>query len=361
MRVLHLIETLEFGGAEKVLIDLANEMSARHDVTVCCVKRLGELSASLNPRIRVLCLDKGEGNDIRLPFRLARLLRRERIEALHVHNWGVYLEGALAGLIARVPVLVHTVHGPYTSYSPVWQSRVKCAVRHWIERRLAPFFSKIVTVSDSIQHYIRDEIGIDGARLMTIHNGIRIGGAPGRKTAGGNIVFTTVGRFAAIKNHAMMIRAFHQANAPDSCLWLVGDGPERGHLEALVQELGLDGRVVFTGFRQDVVDILAKTDVFLMSSDYEGISIAVLEAMRSGLPVIGTRVGGMAETVQEGETGILVGKGDVEAMARAIRTLIASPDERVRLGERARRFLEAEFSITTMVERYERLYMGEDA
>lgn len=358
MRIMQLIETLEFGGAEKVVIDLANALVSRHEVTICCAKRLGALQTSADRRIRTHCLGKKEGNDFLVPFQLARVLRRERIDVLHVHNWGMLLEGALAGILARTPIRLQTVHGPYPQYGPGWRQSFKRNARHWFERIASRGLAKIVTVSDSIQNYVREDIGIDSSRLMTIHNGIKICASPPNQTGNIEIAFITVGRLAKIKNHEMMIRAFHMADCPSARLCLVGDGPERNRLELLALELGLGARINFAGFRHDVAELLAQSNVFLMSSDYEGISIAVLEAMRAALPVVGTRVGGMAETVRHGHSGLLVEAGDIEAMAYAIRTLFNSPKERARLGATGRKFLELEFSIETMVERYELLYKG---
>jgi glycosyltransferase involved in cell wall biosynthesis len=360
MRILQVIESLEFGGAEKVVVDLANELATRHEVTICCVKRLGDLARDVDSRIRVLCLDKAEGNDYRVPFRLARIAAAAGADVLHTHEWGVFLEGALAGALARTPVLVHTVHGPYTAYPPGWRSRLKRSLRHAIERRAIRRFARLVTVSDSIQTGIRDEIGIDSRRMTTIHNGIRVGSAarPASEGRSHGVTFIAVGRLARIKNHELMIRAFRALGDARSRLLLVGDGPERAVLEALARELGLESRMQFLGFRRDVADLLAASDAFLVSSDHEGVSIAVLEAMRAGLPVIGTRVGGMAETVKDGRTGLLVTQGDVDSMARAMRLLVESPEERKRLGSEGRRYLESEFSIENMVSRYERVYRG---
>jgi len=359
MRMMHIIESLEIGGAEKVVIDLANELAARHEVTICCFKRLGNLAGDVDARVRVLCLEKGEGNDYCLPLRLARIVAGAGIEVLHTHEWGVFLEGALAGILARTPVLVHTVHGPYTAYAPGWRSRLKRSIRHAIERRAIRRFAKLVTVADSIQDLIQDEIGIDASRMKTIHNGIRVGPRMRECSArSGDGTFISVGRLAKIKNHEMMIRAFRATEDANSRLLLVGDGPERARLEALARELGLENRIEFLGFRHDIAELLAISDAFLISSDHEGLSIAVLEAMRAGLPVIGTLVGGMPETIQHGRTGLLVPKGDVDAMARAMRSLLASPDMRARLGSEGRRYLEAEFSIESMVSRYEQVYRG---
>ena len=357
MRVLHLIESLEFGGAEKVAIDLANAMAERHEVTICCVKQVGDLGGTVDSRIRVLCLNKREGNDYFVPFRLAQILRKFKIDVLHAHNWGVYLEASLASLLARTQVAIHTVHGPYLDYLPGWRPRLKRTIRHTLERLFSPRFAKIVTVSDSIQEYIRDEIGIAPTRLLTVHNGIKTQGIQIAKKESRETRCITVGRLAEVKNQAMMIRAFHAADCETATLYLVGDGPERTKLVSLLRELGIEDRVVITGFRQDVSELLAQSDIFLMSSNYEGISIAVLEAMRAGLPVIGTNVGGMAETVKP-ETGFLVAAGDISAMADAIRSLLRSPMIRSSLGTAGRKFLEAEFSIDQMVARYELLYGG---
>ena len=358
MRVLHLIESLEFGGAEKVAIDLANEMANHHDVMICCVKLIGDLGTTVDRRIRVVCLEKREGNDYSLPFRLARLLRKMRIDVLHAHNWGVFLEAALAGALARTRTIIHTVHGPYMDYVPGWRSYLKRSLRHLLERLFAPQFAKVVTVSDSIQKYIKTEIGIAASRLLTIHNGIAADNVVPSARADDLIKCVTVGRLAEVKNQAMMIRAFHAANCANARLCLIGDGPERQNLGTLVRELGIEARVTFTGFRKDVAAMLSESDIFLMSSNYEGISIAVLEAMRAGLPVIGTRVGGMSEVVKE-QTGVLVEAGDVNGMARALRALILSPDRRAVLGLAGRKFLEAEFSLQNMVGQYEQLYKGE--
>lgn len=356
MRVMHMIESLEFGGAEKVVIDLANAMTARHDVIVCCVKKLGDLKTSLNANIPVVCLDKGEGNDWRIPFRLRDLMREHRIEVLHSHNWGVFLEGALAAWLSPGVVLINTVHGPYMDYAPDWRAQFKRRARHCLERVASWRHQSVVLVSDAISSYIARDIGITAKKLTTIRNGISakdVSRAPGEDEV---VRFITVGRLAEVKNQAMMVRAFGVTELDRAELWIAGDGPERTNLEALARTLGLADRVRFLGFCQDVSPHLAQCDVFVMSSNYEGISIAVLEAMRAGLPVIGTDVGGMRETVEHGITGELVPVGDTAALAAAMRKFHDSKELRARHGAAGRAKMLDGFSIETMVRRYEELY-----
>lgn len=357
---MHIIDSLEFGGAEKVLVDLANNMADSHEIAICCVRKLGELASEVDKKIKVFCLNKGRGNDYRLPFQLARLIRAERFDVVHTHHWGIFLEGALAGFLSRAPVLVHTVHGSYIVYPHGLASRLKVAIRHVLERLLARRFTRIVAVSDSIQAYIERDIGIPARHMITIHNGIRSESvlSAGENRKGGEVVFVTVGRLAAVKNQNMMIRAFAGLLAyhADAALWIIGDGPERKNLAALVDQLALNGKVQFLGYRTDVDKILGDSDIFLMSSRYEGISIAILEAMRAKLPVVATRVGGVPETVIDGDTGLLVESDDVNAMVAAMRKLVASRELRRAMGLSGNRLLDREFSIRTMVENYQRLY-----
>lgn len=359
MRVLHVIESLDFGGAEKVTVSLANGMADSHDVTICCVKRVGVLGTKLDKRVRIFCLDKGEGNDYLLPLRLARLIRQHAFDVVHTHNWAVFLEGGLAGLLARTPVLLHTVHGPYADYPPTLGSRIKIALRHLIERWLARRFRRIVTVSDAIRVYIENDIRIPADRLVTVHNGIPAAtGVYTPRPERQHVTFITVGRLAPIKNHAMMLRAFHEMSKthPQVRLVIVGDGPERPALEAYVRQQRLEDNVTFPGFRDDIDTLLPEADVFLLTSHYEGISIALLEAMRAGLPAIGTTVGGIPETVIDGKTGLLVTPDGQEALVKAMAKLAASKSLRDEMGKQGYDYFMQEFSLATMLARYQQLY-----
>ena len=158
----------------------------------------------------------------------------------------------------------------------------------------------------------------------------------------------------------MMLRAFAITvrAQPGARLRIIGDGPERQRLETQARELGIGERVEFLGFRSDVPRLLAEADVLLMSSRYEGVSIAILEAMCAGLPVIATRVGGVPETVQDGVTGLLVADNNSEAMAQAMQELMTSEPERRRLGEGGQAMLQHEFSIDIVADRYFQIYLG---
>jgi glycosyltransferase involved in cell wall biosynthesis len=358
LRVLHIIESLEFGGAEKVAVSLANGLAGSYDTSICCVKRIGALSAEIDPRISVFCLNKSEGNDYLLPFRLAYILARGRFDVAHTHSWSVFLEGGLAGALARTRVMVHTVHGPYAAYPPSIGSRLKLSLRHFLERLVSRRFDRIVTVSNAIRSYVETAIRIPSNRLLTVHNGISANARPPHRPEREIITFMTVGRLSPIKNHAMMLRAFHRLAElrPHVRLVIVGDGPERSTLEDDIKRLDLEDKVSLPGFRPKIDLLLAEADVFMLTSRYEGISIALLEAMRSGLPAIGTSVGGIPETIVEGITGFLIAPDDDEALAGAMRRLADSRLLRETMGKRGYDHFLSDFTLQIMLSRYQQLY-----
>lgn len=362
MRILYIIESLEFGGAEKMLVSLANGFAQEHSITVCCIKTTGVLRQELDPRIRVICLEKPEGPAYGLVLRLWRVMQEGHYDVLHTHNWSVFAECGVAAILARIPIRVHTSHGRYAPVRTTMGARLKLWLRHRLERVVSYGYSQIVTVSDSIQQTIGDAVGIPANRLITIHNGIDPGEPVSVRTRSA-ITFVSVGRLVPIKRHDVMIEAFAEIaqDSPDARLLVIGDGPERSRLEELIRKRGVEGKVQLTGFRHDIPDLLADSDIFLLTSGYEGISIALLEAMRAGLPSIATRVGGIPETIVDGQTGLLVDPADANALRRAMVELGHDTERRASMSREARSLLEREFSVDRMRSRYRSLYLAGSA
>jgi len=359
MHILHVIESLEFGGAEKVVIHLANRLSENHKVTVCLVKSRGELMEELNPSIEVIPLDLGEGIHFSLPAKLRHIIIEKSVDIVNVHNWGIFVESCIAITAKMSAKLVFTVHGPYTDVVPGLKSTIKRKLRHYLERRSANrrCVGKIITVSDSIQEYITNDIGIGLDRLLTIHNGIDASRL-GFSKPDGNLKLITVGRLAAIKNQALLIDALSQALKVNRqiTLTIVGDGPERENLERQVVDMSLASQVKFLGFRNDARELVAQHDVFVLSSNYEGISIALLEAMSQALPSIATDVGGIAETIRDQVTGLLVPGGDVDQYALAILRLANNNRLGKEMGLNARQYFEEKFHENIVIGKYQQVY-----
>ena len=140
-------------------------------------------------------------------------------------------------------------------------------------------------------------------------------------------------------------------------LWLVGDGPLRPAVEKAIVKMGLERKVLFLGIRDDVPQLLAASDVFVLSSDYEGVPLTVLEAMAAGKPVVATAVGGVPELIEDGETGILVPPRNPEALAQGILRLAKDASLRQRMGKAARERAQERFDISRTAREYEALYL----
>jgi glycosyltransferase involved in cell wall biosynthesis len=195
--------------------------------------------------------------------------------------------------------------------------------------------------------------------LDTIPNGIRIGAPPERiRREGNDFRFVTVGRLVALKNVRMQLEALAQLGATPRRVHLqvIGDGPERQTLQTHARDLGISDRVEFVGFRQDIEALLAQADAFILTSRSEGIPISILEAMRSGLPVIATNVGGVPLLVENGRSGILTASEDVSALAAAMLTFATQPEVAIAMGTAGYNRARQNFSIESMLAAYQRIY-----
>jgi glycosyltransferase involved in cell wall biosynthesis len=221
----------------------------------------------------------------------------------------------------------------------------------------------VIAVSDGVAASIRSSVPVDvvvhgtDPRLVVRGEAARAAARTELDLPGEALVIGTVGNFTAKKDHATLLRAVAllRRAMPDVRLAVVGQGPLQRELRGRCRELGLEDSVVFTGYRDDATTLMGAFDVFALSSVYEGLSIALLEAMALARPVVVTRVGGNPEVVDDGKDGVLVPPGDPPRMAEALGRLLADRELRRRLGEAARRRA-AGFDIRTAVRRMEEVY-----
>jgi len=272
----------------------------------------------------------------RLP-RLVRLLRRERPAVFHAHmsspvacKWGL-----AAAVMARVPAVVGTVQ--VGAYEPPDRSA------YWQLRLLARGVGRYLAVSREIAAELVERLGWPAERVEVAHNAVdvervavaapaglraRLGGSETRP------LVLTPARLDAQKGHPILLEAI--AELPEALFLFAGEGPERGSLEARAAELGVSERVRFLGRREDIPQLLAACDVFALPSLYEGSSLAVLEAMAAGIPIVSSAIGGTEELIEDGRSGLLVPPGDAKALAAALRRLLGEPGLREQLATRAR-------------------------
>lgn len=358
-RVLQFTDALLRGGAERLLVDLAVRLDhARFAPAVACFRQEAfaeELAAAGRTTHIVL---KHRAFDLGLLMRLRRLLRSEKIAIVHTHDLQSATYGLLAGRLAGARVLL-TVHG-----LGIFRQKRSARLLPLLGRRL----DRVVFVGHWLQRVAAEEFGVRPRRPVVIHNGVDTAvfrpGSPDPALRGelglaeGTPVVGSVGNLRPVKDYPCLLRAFAAARqrVPSATLLLVGDGPERPALEALAGELGIANSVRFAGARADVARVLRLLDVFALSSQTEGISVALLEAMATGLPAVLTRTGGNPEVAAEGQTACLVPVGDAAAMGEALAALLTDPARRRAWGQAARRRVEAEFSLDGMVRAYESLY-----
>jgi len=369
IKVMHVIETLDVGGAETVVANIVNNMSSGFRPSICCLIKSGPIAERIQPGIDILELGKAaEGNDYLIPVRLSNILRKKDINIVQSHDWGTLLETVAAATLSGTTA-VHMAHGPTSHYpsSDRWGA-IKKNLRRKAERIAAAKLSCAIAVSEIVRKELVEEVGIPGRKVILVRNGIDlaadscIGDLDSKRRylnlEPDDVLFITVGRLAKIKNYALLLKALALAagQVPNVKLALIGDGPERTKLEQDAQGLGLADRVYFLGERSDVREWLDVAHGFVLPSLYEGISIALLEAMAAGLPAIATNVGGNPEVIIEGENGLLVESGDYESLSRALIKIASDMILRKRMGRAARERAESEFELKQVVRRYEKIY-----
>ncbi len=292
---------------------------------------------------------------------LARQLRRDRIDLVHGHLFGDTLHGYLAARLAGGLPMVMTLHNPTEA-----RTRLQIAGYRWLLRRArVP-----VACSEFVRRsWIAEMPKLEG-RLRTVHNGIAFDHDESRGAASralleerlgvrpGALVLATVGRLATQKGYPYLLEALQRLDgaAADVQLVLFGDGPLREELEAQVAAAGLGERVILAGFRADVSELLPAVDVIVFSSLFEGLPIALLEAMATARCVVATDVGGITGGVRADREALIVPSRDPQRLAEALARVIEDPALRTELGAAARqRYLE-EFTVERMVDSYEALY-----
>ena len=294
---------------------------------------------------------------VRSTLELARWFRQVRPDIVHTHCTVPGVVGRLAARLAGVPVVMHTVHGFwFHDDSPAFERWLGVAVESFVGRFTDLLLSQNhADIEQALRHRI-----VPRDRVRHVGNGITLARFPVAppRLATGVPVIVCVARFEPVKNHDQLIEAARLLAAQGQVfeLRLIGGGEGQARCEARVREAGLESRVRFLGYRDDISAQLADSDIAVLTSRKEGIPRAALEAMAAGRPVVATRVTGTREVVRDGDTGMLVGIDDAPALAAALTRLLADPTECARMGARGREVVEAEFDEDEVVRRIERAY-----
>jgi len=291
--------------------------------------------------------------DTRALRELTEHLRRIRPEILSTHSSKAGVLGRIAGRTLGIPTIT-TAHGWLFDHA-------RSTVREWAvwgtEKGMAPLARRIVTVCESDRRLAIASRIARPERLVTIHNAMPDVGLELRSDPSAYPPrLLSIARFAPQKDHDTLLRALAELADLEWSLDLVGTGPLQEQAERQAASLGLSPRVHFLGLREDVPELLAGAQIYLLISNWEGFPRSILEAMRAGLPVAATDVGGVREAVLDGETGFVVPRGNELVLATRLRELISDPGRRARMGASAREHYESHFTFERLAEETLALY-----
>jgi L-malate glycosyltransferase len=364
IRVAFVLHTMQVAGAEVLVAETIRRLGRRLDPIVYCIDKVGALGEQmLSEGVPVIAFNRRPGIDTGLVTRYAGELRRRPADVIHAHQYTPFFYSALAKVAARSRAgLILTEHG---RHFPDVTSPKRRVVNRWV---LSRFATHVNAVCEFSANALAEKDGFNRSKIDIIPNGIdveryapvmardeacrQIGLDPARR------YIMHIARFHPVKDHRTLVQGFARmaGDVPGVDLVLVGDGPERASIAALVTELGVKGRVHFLGVRGDVPVILRAADIFTLPSLSEGASITLMEAMAAGVPSVATDVGGMPEIMRHGVDGLLVPRQDPAKLADAFRTLASDEALRARMGAAAKTRAEAEYRLDQTVARYMALY-----
>ncbi len=375
IRVLQIITRLIVGGAQETVMLIADMLDkSRWAVDVLAGPQTGS-EGSLIERIRergipltiepTLVREINPAKDLLALIRLTRFIRRGRYIIVHTNSSKAGILGRWAAWLARTPVIVHTVHGwgHHDRQHPLVRGTYIA-----LERLTLPITDRLIAVSPrNITKGLHDGIGRP-EDYVVIRSGVELDrfGHPQvpreetRVALGIPLDAPVVGsvtRFSLQKAPLDFVRAaaIVARSAPETWFVMVGDGPLRAEVEALVAASGLSDHLVLTGLRRDVPELMAAFDVFALTSLWEGLPRVLPQAMATGLPIVATAIDGNTEAVTSGENGLLVPPEDPSALAGAILELLRDPSRMARMGQ-AGRARAGEFGARKMVDEIAELY-----
>jgi sugar transferase (PEP-CTERM/EpsH1 system associated) len=358
IRVAHVIYSFGIGGLEKGITTLINHGSSDIDHVIISLCGNRESEKFLKKNVEIYCLDKQQGNSIGFIWDLLRLIRKIRPDVVHTRNWSG-MDGILAAKLAGVKTIIHGEHG-WDMFDPLGTNKKRRRVR----KLTSLMVNGYTCVSKQLALWLQTEVGVKKP-ITQIYNGVdALKSRPSGRQEKNELkkqfgflpeefIVGIVARLDAIKNHSTLFQAFKivAQNHPLAKFVVVGDGPE---MELLKFE-AFD-KILFLGYRSDTALLMRCFDLFVLPSFNEGISNTILEAMATGLPVIVSNAGGNPELVEDEVNGFLVDPVDPIRMADRIMDYINDPDMMARHGAVGRKLAVENFSIESMVKKYETVY-----
>lgn len=352
MKIAHVVDSMEVGGAETLVAQMCRVHRAQgHEPSIYAIAALGALGQQM--QAENIPVHANVGRHLADSFlNFYRIFRNSQPDVVHVHNPTPTIYAAPAARMAGVPSVISTRH-----------SLVAPPLNLKMERKYriaAKFCDWIVGICDATTNNIKAAGSAPERKIVRVYNGAQplphVPLEQRQQKTGFTLLY--VGRLEPVKNHPLLLHAFQLALADNSDLqlWIVGDGTERKRLEELTASLNLCSNVKFWGQQLDVAKFFSAADAFVMSSTSEGLPISLLQAFSLGLPAIVTDVGGMAEVVRLAGAGIAVPITEIPQFTSAIINMASNAAERERFSQNARTGFGEHFTLESMVSSYMELY-----
>ncbi|WPC72882.1 glycosyltransferase [Vibrio porteresiae] len=370
IRICHLVYSFDVGGLERIIVNCINNLKNDNFChVIVSLTKIGDFYSEIDIPVECYSLDKKDGNDIGIYFRLYKLLNKLHPDVIHTYNLAT-MEYQWVAWLVGVPQRIHAEHGrdSYDPHGTVQKYR-------WLRRVTSMVTHHIVAVSADLHQWLIHDVRIPQRKVSLIINGVDTQHyVKSARDAQHHLsfcqdkcVFGHVARLHQIKNQPFLLEAFRDACAKsgdfakDCVLLIVGDGPDRAKLESFVRrDSWLKDRVCFTGSKTEVIDYYKEFDVFLMSSFAEGIPMTLIESMSMAIPHLVTKVGGIGEVIIDNETGLSVASGDHDGYVNGLIELYRHRELRETMGQKARQQIEQRFSQNQMVAAYQALYLERD-
>jgi len=363
-RKIHLMQVtfgMNIGGMERVIMELCRYVDpAKYRVSICCISARGPLADKMEAEgVPVhFCENQSRAGKYLRGFELGRIFREQQVDLLHTHHMPAFIDSTVGARIARTPILINTDH---CKQYPI--------ERHWqiLEKSASLFADSVVAVSRHTREDLIRYQRIAPEKLRVIYNGIDVRFARQetpvdlRRELGieaGDVVIGTTARLEAQKGLDLLLEAAPLVlrQLPTARFVVVGGGSLEDSLRDQAKRLGLGSRVLVTGYRTDAIDLMQLFDVFAQTSVFEGMPMALLEAMALSKPIVATAVGGVPEVVEDGVTGTLLQTRDPQQLADAILRVAADRAEGARVGRAGYDRYQKHFTARAMVSQYEALY-----
>ena len=353
LKVLQLIDSLDIGGAERMSVNLANALAHEGiESHLCATRRSGGLEAAVDPEVEFFVLGKRSSIDPQALWKLVRYIRRNRVQILHAHSTSIFT-AVIVGLLTDAKVVWHDHNGNRWHKNGINKALLLASL----------FVDQVIGVNEKLVQWSKEHLllSVDRvqylpnfAELSPLHNNPKLPGEPSKR-----IICLSNLRYQ--KDHPTLLKAFEvfHSRYPDWHLLLVGE--DRGDdysakLKAFIAEKGLENSVHILGVRSDSADILLASAMGVLSSESEGLPVALLEYGLAGLPVVVTNVGECAEVVDNGKCGMLVPSKDPDRLAEAMSALAQKPEDAKRLSEKFQKRIRRLYAKEAVIDRVLKIY-----